>query len=158
MGRKIFCLALVLFWGMVWTGCSSTVKERRGGEPPKVEASEPPRPEALRAHGKYYHFNDVLVPEELNYKPDKSFIYETPRFKAGILVFTKWRLDVDSLIEYLTYHMERDNWKTVNSFRGRDSILNFSKPDRTATIKIIEKWYGTTEVEIQVGPLAEKKM
>ena len=142
---------------MVWTGCSSTVKERRGEPPTKGEAAAPEIVTAT-AKGKYYHFNDVLVPEELNYNQNKSFIYETPRFKAGILVFTKWWLDVDSLIGFFTYYMERDNWKIVNSFRGRDSILNFSKPDRTATIKIHEKWYGTTEVEIQVGPLAEKKM
>jgi hypothetical protein len=152
MGRKVIYLALVIVLAMAWTGCSSGVKERRG-ETPKGEASE-----VLTAKARYYHFNDVLVPEELNYKQDKSFVYETPRFKAGILVFTKWRLDVNSLIDFFTYHMEKDNWKIVNSFRGRDSILNFSKPDRTATIKIIEKWYGTTQVEIQVGPLAEKKM
>ena len=152
MGRRIIYLALVVVLGMVWTGCSSTVKERHG-EPPKGETAE-----VFKSKARYYHFNDVLVPEELNYKQNKSFIYETPRFKAGVLVFTKWWLDVDSLIDFFTYHMEKDNWKIVNSFRGRDSILNFSKPDRTATIKIIEKWYGTTVVEIQVGPLVEKKM
>jgi hypothetical protein len=154
MNRKVIYLALIVVMGMVWTGCSSTVKERRG-EPPKGETSVS---EVTKSKGKYYHFNDVLVPEELKYKQNKSFVYETPRFKAGVLVFTKWWLDVDSLIDFFTYHMEKDNWKIVNSFRGRDSILNFSKPDRTATIKILEKWYGTTEVQIQVGPLGEKKM
>ncbi len=54
--------------------------------------------------------------------------------------------------------MEKDNWKLVNSFSGKESFLNFSKPDKTCTVKIIEKWYGTTEVEIRVGPLGEKKM
>jgi len=155
MGRKVVYLVLIVVLGMVWTGCSSTVKERRG-EPSKVETGEVSPYKEYK--GRYYHFNDVLVPEELHYKQGKSFVYETPRFKAGILVFRKWWLDVDSLITFFTYHMERDNWKIVNSFRGRDSMLNFSKPDRTATIKIIEKWYGTTEVEIQVGPLGEKKM
>ena len=107
--------------------------------------------------GKYY-LDDVRVPSELNYKPDKSFIYETSRFKAGILHFSKWRLDVPSLIEYFTYHMEKDNWKLVNSFSGKESFLNFSKPDKTCTIRIIEQWTGTTTVEIRVGPLGEKKM
>jgi hypothetical protein len=54
--------------------------------------------------------------------------------------------------------MEKDNWKLVNSFKGKESILNFSKPDKTCGIKITEKWHGTTEVEIRVGPLGEKKM
>ena len=63
-----------------------------------------------------------------------------------------------SLIEFFTYNMEKDNWKLVNSFSGKESFLNFSKPDKTCTIRIIEKWTGTTTVEIRVGPLGEKKM
>jgi hypothetical protein len=37
-------------------------------------------------------------------------------------------------------------------------MLNFSKPDKTCAIKVVEKWYGTVLVEIRVGPLGEKKM
>jgi hypothetical protein len=54
--------------------------------------------------------------------------------------------------------MEKDNWKLVNSFRGKDSFLNFTKPDKTCTVKMFDKWCGTTVVEIRVGPLGEKKM
>ncbi len=104
------------------------------------------------------HFDDVLVPGELKYQQTDSFIYETPRFKTGVMVFSKWWLDVGSLIDFFAYHMEKDNWKLVNSFRGKESVLNFSKPDKICTIKIYEKWYGTTEVEIRVGPLGEKRM
>ena len=146
--RMAIALLLVILVGWVWMGCSSKVKERRG-EPVTSE---------WRGSGKYYHFDDVLVPGELKYKQDKSFIYETPRFKTGVMIFSKWWLDVGSLIDFFTYHMEKDNWKLVNSFRGKESILNFSKPDKTCTIRITEKWYGTTEVEIRVGPLGEKKM
>jgi len=141
-------LLLVILIGWVWMGCSSTVKERRG-EPVTSE---------WRGSGKYYHFDDVLVPGELKYKQDKSFIYETPRFKTGVMIFSKWWLDVGSLMDFFAYHMEKDNWKLVNSFKGKESILNFSKPDKTCTVRITEKWYGTTEVEIRVGPLGEKKM
>ncbi len=146
--RMAIALLLVILIGWVWMGCSSKVKERRG-EPVTSE---------WRGSGKYYHFDDVFVPGELNYKQNKSFIYETPRFKTGVMIFSKWWLDVGSLIDFFTYHMEKDNWKLVNSFRGKESILNFSKPDKTCTIRITEKWYGTTEVEIRVGPLGEKKM
>lgn len=160
MRQKIFWKKsmIVLFWiillSSTWIGCSTTVKERQPGQPAgstgggKAEGAE---------IGKYY-FDDVVVPSELNYKPNRSFIYETPGFKAGILVFSKWRLEVDSLIEFFNYHMQKDNWKQVNTFRGRESMLNFSKPDKTCAIKIIEKWYGTVLVEIRVGPLGEKKM
>ncbi|MBM4276667.1 MAG: hypothetical protein FJ130_02155 [Deltaproteobacteria bacterium] len=143
-----FLFALLLLIIMVCAGCRSTLSERKE-EPVKREDE---------TVGKYYHFEDVRVPRELNYKQSKSFVYETPRFKTGVLLFAKWRLDAESLIDFFNHHMERDNWKLVNSFKGKESILNFSKPDKTCTIKITEKWHGTTEVEIRVGPLGEKKM
>jgi hypothetical protein len=146
--RSIIGLLVVVLLGTTWMGCSSTLKERRRG-PVKGE---------WKGSGKYYHFDDVLVPGELKYNQNKSFIYETPRFKAGVMVFSKWWLDVGSLIDFFTYHMEKDNWKLVNSFRGEESVFNFSKPDKICTIKITEKWYGMTEVEIRVGPLGEEKM
>jgi len=152
---SFIALLLVIFLGLSWTGCARTVKERQPGQP-ATGATGGVKTEG-ESTGKYY-LDDVRVPSELNYKPNKSFIYETPRFKAGILHFTKWRLDVASLIEFFIYFMEKDNWKTVNSFRGKESFLNFSKPDKTCTIRILEKWTGTTTVEIRVGPLGEKKM
>ena len=153
--RSVITLSLVIFLGMLWAGCSTTVKERQQGQPVTGEAREVKAED--EGMGRYY-LDDVRVPSELKYNPDKSFLYETARFKAGILRFSKWRLDVESMIDFFTYHMEKDNWKLVNSFKGKDSILNFSKPDKTCTIKITERWYGTTELEVRVGPLGEKKM
>jgi hypothetical protein len=154
MDKKIFqkgfviALMVIFVLGMMWMGCSSSIRERREG-PVKSE---------WRGSGKYYYFDDVLIPGELNYKQNKSFIYETPRFKTGVMIFSKWRLDVISLIDFFIYNMEKDNWKLDNSFRGKESVFNFSKPDKICSIKITEKWYGTTEVEVRVGPLGEKKM
>jgi hypothetical protein len=139
---------MVLLLSSTWIGCSSNVKETRG-EP--TEGHE-------MGVGKYYFFDDILIPKELNYDEDESFVYEIPQFKTGSMVFTKWRLDPNSLVDFFTYYMEKDNWKLVNSFRGAESTLNFSKPDKTCTIKISETWYGTTVTEIRVGPLGMKKM
>ena len=150
-----FLLVILLCLGAGWTGCSTTVKERQQGQPAAGAAGGASM--EGEEMGKYY-FDDVRIPSELNYKPNKSFVYETPRFKAGVLIFTKWWLDIPSLIEYFTYNMEKDNWKLVNVFKGKESFLNFSKPDRTCTVKVTDKWYGKTVVEIRVGPLGEKKM
>lgn len=146
--RTVLGSLIVILLCATWLGCGTTAKERQG-EPEKWEQ---------RGSGKYHYFDDVLVPAELKYNKNKSFLYEAPRFKAGIMVFSKWWLDVKSLFDFFSYNMEKDNWKLVNSFRGKESILNFSKPDKTCTIRIIDKWYGTTVVEIRVGPLSEKKM
>ena len=145
-GKLIIALGLVILVGFAWIGCSSTVQERRA-DPAKGEEA---------GIGKYYFFDDVLVPRELNYKPGNSFIYETAQFKTGSMVFSKFWLDAGSVIDFFVYHMEKDNWKLVNSFKGNESIINFSKPDKTCTIKIVEKWSGSVEVEIRVGPLGMK--
>jgi hypothetical protein len=151
----VFLLAIFLGLGVGWTGCTTTVKEKQSGQPVS-EATGEKRAEGLMA-GRYY-LDDVRIPDELNYKPGESMIYETARFKAGVIRFSKWRLDVPSLIEYFTYNMERDNWKLINTFKGKEIQLSFAKPDKTCNIRINESWTGMTRVTILVGPLGEKKM
>ena len=74
------------------------------------------------------------------------------------MYFTKWRLDIDSLIEFFIYNMGKDNWKLVNSYKGKESLITFSKPDKSCNIRITENWLGTTHVQIAVGPVGAKKM
>jgi hypothetical protein len=176
MGRFIFgkksgmALFLVLLFGLVWTGCSSTVKETRNEPPPPVPAPQPapasppppaPAPEPAQASkhlAKYYFFDDILIPTELEYDQKKSFVYETPQFRSGVLYFSKWRLDTDSLFDFFLFHMEKDSWKMVTSYRGKESHLTFYKPEKGCTIRITESWLGKTSVEIRVGPAGVKKM
>ena len=149
MGQKRFqvksalALALALLLWVTWTACS-TVKGR------------PADPTLIRetGEGKYYFFEDVLIPKELNYKASDSFIYETSKFKAGWVNFSGWWVDAETLVKFFNTYMGKDNWKLINSFRGKEYLLNFSKPDKTCTIKIVDKWYGSVHVEIRVGPLA----
>ena len=150
-----FFLVVFLFLGAGGIGCSTTVKEKQSGQP-VTEATGEKRTEGALT-GRYY-LDDVRIPDELNYKPDESMVYETPKFKAGVIRFSKWRLDVQSLVDFFTYNMEKDNWKYVNSFRGKEIQLTFAKPDKTCNIRIAETWTGMTRVTILVGPLGEKKM
>ncbi len=155
--RSIIAFLLVIFLisGAGWMGCSTTVKERQSGQPVS-EATGEKKGEAP-VSGRYY-LDDVRIPDELNYQAGDSMVYETAKFKAGVLRFSKWRLDVQSLIDFFTYNMEKDNWKFVNSFRGQETQLTFAKPDKTCDIRITESWTGMTRVTILVGPLGEKKM
>jgi hypothetical protein len=146
--RRILCAFLsLLFLGLVWAGCS-TLKER-----PR-ESSKPQD----AGPGKYYSFDDVLIPKELNYKQDESFIYESAQLKTGSMIFKAWRIDSPSLIVYFQDHMEKDDWKLVNRYLGRETLLNFTKPDKACTIKIVDRWYGTTVVEVRVGPIESNKV
>jgi len=154
-GKSLIALFLVVLLGVAGIGCSTTVKERQQGQPATGAVGETKAEE--EDMGKYY-LDDVRVPSELNYKPDESLVYETKKFKAGVLRFSKWRLDVQSLIDFFTYNMGKDNWTYVNTFRGKETQISYSKPDKTCTIRITETWTGMTRVTIAVGPLGEKKM
>jgi len=153
--KSVIALLLVIFLGLAWTGCTTTVKERQQGQP--VTGATGESKTEGEGMGKYY-LDDVRIPNELNYKQDESMVYETTKFKAGVLRFSKWRLDVQSLIDFFTYNMGKDNWTFVNSFKGKETQLSFSKPDKTCDIRITETWTGMTLVTILVGPLGEKKM
>jgi hypothetical protein len=152
---SMMVLLLVILLGVTWTGCSTTVKERQSGQP-VTEATGETKAEPV-VTGKYY-LDDVRIPDELNYKADESLVYETAKFKAGVLRFSKWRLDVQSVSDFFTYQMVKDNWTYVNSYKGKEIQLTFSKPDKTCNIRITDTWTGMTRVTILVGPLGEKKM
>ena len=153
--KSVIAVLLVALLGMAWMGCTTTVKERQEGQPVTGPTGET-KAESEWA-GKYY-LDDVRVPSELNYQANESMVYETAKFKAGVIRFSKWRLDAQSVIDFFTYNMEKDNWKYVNSFRGKETQLTFAKPDKTCDIRITETWTGMTRVVILVGPLGEKKM
>ncbi len=106
--------------------------------------------------GKYY-LDDIRIPGELNYDADESIVYEAAKFKAGVLRFSKWRLETQSLIEFFMVNMARDQWTFINAFKGKETLLSFSKPEKTCLISITETWTGTVKVTIAVGPLGEKK-
>jgi hypothetical protein len=153
--RSMMALLFVILLGVAWTGCSTTVKEHQQGQPVSGATGETTGEREWM--GKYY-LDDVRIPTELDYKADESMVYETAKFKAGVLRFSKWRLDVQSLIDFFTYNMVKDKWTFVNSFKGKEAQLSFSKPDKTCDIRITESWTGMTRVMILVGPLGEKKM
>jgi hypothetical protein len=153
--KLVMAMFLVVLFGVAWMGCSTTATEQQQGQP--VTGPTPEGTAAWQEVGRYY-LDDVRVPSELNYDAEESILYETAKFKAGVLRFSKWRLDVPSLIEFFMFHMAKDQWTFVNAFKGKEVHLSFSKPDKTCLIRITETWTGTVKVAIAVGPLGEKKM
>ena len=146
-------LLFVFLLGVTGMGCSNTVKRDEPSPPPPSPTVSP----TASSVGKYYYFDDVLIPKDLGYDQKKSYVYETPQFKAGALYFSKWRIDTNSLFDFFLIQMERDGWKMVTSYRGKESNLTFYKPDRGCTIRIKESWLGEAYVEIRVGPADVKR-
>ncbi|MGA3173525.1 MAG: hypothetical protein ABSE25_03755 [Syntrophorhabdales bacterium] len=99
----------------------------------------------------FYMFPDIPVPKELTLQRSKSFIYETPSLKAGVLVLSG-NVDVGSLENYFRVNMAKNGWRLVNSYKFSDVILNFMKEDRASNIRTTRDAF-TTQVEIWVGPV-----
>jgi hypothetical protein len=153
--KVVMAMFVVVLLGVAGMGCSTTATERQQGQP--VTGPTPGGKAASEEVGRVY-LDDVRVPSELNYDADESILYETAKFKAGVLRFSKWRLDVQSVIDFFMFNMAKDQWTFVNAFKGKEAYLSFSKPDKTCLIRITETWTGMVKVEIAVGPLGEKKL
>jgi hypothetical protein len=98
----------------------------------------------------FYGFPDIPVPKELEFVRNRSFVYETPTLKAGVMVLSG-NVDLQSLESYFKVNMIKNGWRFVNSFKFSDITLNFTKEDRTCSIKMAKPAFNA-EVEIWVGP------
>jgi hypothetical protein len=99
----------------------------------------------------FYTFPDIPVPKELTLVREKTFIYETPTVKAGVLVL-KGNVEMGSLESYFKANMAKNGWRFVNSYKYNDVILNFVKEDKASNIRATREAF-TTQVEIWVGPV-----
>ncbi len=131
--------AALLFMGGCATSRQVTVQEQKGTSKNEVSNTV------------FYTFPDIPVPKELDFQREKSFIYETPNVKAGVLVLTG-NVDVGSLETYFKVNMVKNGWRFVNSYKYGDMILNFIKEDRASNIRTKRETF-TTQVEIWVGPV-----
>jgi hypothetical protein len=98
----------------------------------------------------YREFGDVLVPSEMDFVPDSSFVYSSSGLSSGVMSL-KGRVDTDSLISFFQNNMAKDNWKMVGYFKSPKSIMLFRKDTRWAVIKISEETFYTY-AEIWVAP------
>ena len=98
----------------------------------------------------YYDFADILIPAELSLDRKNSFVFSTPSFTTGVLVFEGY-VKGDSLVDFFNTHMAKDGWSLKSSFRYRKTILSFEKDARSCLILVTE-YPLKTKVEIWVAP------
>ncbi len=137
--KKIIILCFAL--SLVCAGCAAFQKQ--GSEPASASKTQ-------GFNQAFYGFPDVPVPKEVEIVNERSFVYETPTFKAGVIVFTG-NVDPASLESYYKVNMAKNGWKYINSFRYKDIVLNYAKEDKTCNIKVSRGAFQT-ELEIWVGP------
>lgn len=115
-----------------------------------TDTSSPPPSKTQGYNQQFYGFPDVPIPKEVEIVNERSFVYETPSFKAGIIVFAG-NVEPASLESYFKLNMAKNGWRYVNSFRYKDIVLNYMKEDKTCNIKISRGAFRT-ELEVWVGP------
>ncbi len=134
----------LLFVILVGTfGCATFEKSPAAGGQPAPQREVP--------NVVFYTFPDIPVPKELTLQRQRTFIYETPSVKAGVLVLSG-NVDVGSLENYFKGNMAKNGWRFINSYKYGDMILNFVKEDRASNIRATRDAF-TTQVEIWVGPV-----
>ncbi|MGB5986401.1 MAG: hypothetical protein WBG37_13935 [Desulfobacterales bacterium] len=132
LSKVIVAAVVMALVGFGVTGCSTLGAKKK-----------PPQPV-------YYDFGDVLIPKELKYQSDQSFVQRRPDFPAGLLTF-KGRVDRNSLMNFFDVNMAKDNWQPVMSFKSSRAIMLFSKQNRRCVIRIDEGTF-VTQVEVWVAP------
>jgi len=135
----VICFALSL----ICVGCAAFQQKETTSDTP---ASSKPQ----GFNQQFYGFPDVPVPKEVDIVTERSFVYEAPSFKAGVIVFSG-NVDPASLESYFKINMSKNGWRYINSFRYKDIMLNYMKDDKTCTIKISRGAFKT-ELEVWVGP------
>jgi PBP1b-binding outer membrane lipoprotein LpoB len=144
MRKFVVCCSALLLLGFLFSGCATWNKMTGSEEQNTPKTMNEPLNQA------FYGFPDIPVPKELSLVQNKSFVYETQTMRVGVLVFSG-NVDLPSLEDYFKVNMTRNGWKFVNSFKYRDTSLNFVKEDKTANIRIIKTTFGS-ETEIWIGP------
>ena len=149
----------VLFMGLIGLliSCGSSLPEQKNGTTMTPTPATPPHQSAAvtknfeGVDGRYYDFEDILIPDELKLDEKKSNIYKSQDIKSGVLQFDGY-VEIKSLINFFMIGMAKDNWKLKADFkRPPQTILLFEKKNKRS-IFFIEDTSFNTHVEIWMIP------
>ena len=145
--RVLMGVVLHMFVFIFISGCATQTLSEKATP---LEESQQSKESKEAAISLYYDFKDVPVPNELRLQKEKSFVFQTTEFTAGILTFSG-KVKSDSLISYFINKMPDDGWRFLSSFKSPKNILFFQKENRFCIIIIISKAF-TTGLEILITP------
>jgi hypothetical protein len=94
-------------------------------------------------------FHDLPVPANYRLVPDRTFIFENPSLKAGILTY-KGNLSVTDTVNFFKEHMPANGWRLVSSFEVKDVIMKYEKVGWTCDITVRPGF--EREIVIKIGP------
>lgn len=85
---------------------------------------------------KYFDFDDILIPNAIDYKADDSYKLDNAKFRASIMKFTG-RVEVPELIQYFLNNMAKDNWTLISNNKANTlHVLTFEKFNKSCVIQV----------------------
>ena len=137
--RKSMVVGISLTLLLLFSGCTKTVHTEPTGE-------EGPTPIVT-----IREFPDVPIPKELDLDTKNSFVYMTPQFATGNLVYNG-NVDYDSLLKFFEATMAKNGWVLQASLKYTRTLLFYQKESRICLINM-DTTALNIRVEIWVAPL-----
>ena len=143
-----FIIISISFLGFILFGCVLP------GTSPKADPSSSEQtPQTSETTAVYYDFEDVLIPNELAIVNEKTMVISTPDFASGVVTL-EGRVEKNSLFNFFTNNMMKDNWVIESSIKSPGvTILVFKKASRCAVITLQDTQFNKTVVQIGVAPV-----
>ncbi len=96
-------------------------------------------------------FPDVPIPKELKLDAKESFVYATPEFATGMLVYNG-NVDYDSLVRFFDESLTRNGWIIQASLKYTRTLFFYQKENRICLLTM-QVTPLNVRVEIWVAPL-----
>lgn len=140
--------AVIMCSVLFFNGCSGALSSRKHSAAPKKYTT-------WKLNNKrqpvYYSFKDVLIPGELKINKQKTSLYKSGGFMAGVMTLYGM-MPARTLQSFFERNMITDNWRKMSSYVSFRTILLYQKQNRSCIIYIYEKDFKKI-VEIWVVPL-----
>lgn len=124
---------------MLFSGCTKWVSTESTGE-------EGPTPIVT-----VREFPDVPIPKELKLDAKESFVYMTPEFATGLLVYNG-NVDYDSLVRFFDESLTKNGWIIQASLKYTRTLFFYQKENRICLLTM-QVTPINVRVEIWVAPL-----
>jgi hypothetical protein len=96
-------------------------------------------------------FPDVPIPRELKLDAKESFVYATPEFATGMLVYNG-NVDYDSLVRFFDESLTKNGWIIQASLKYTRTLFFYQKENRICLLTM-QVTPLNVRVEIWVAPL-----
>ncbi|MGD8316025.1 MAG: hypothetical protein PVJ11_10145 [Syntrophobacterales bacterium] len=98
-----------------------------------------------------HEFPDVPIPKELKLDQKESFVYMTPDFATGMLVYNG-NVDYDSLVRFFDESLTKNGWIIQASLKYTRTLFFYQKENRVCLLTMQDTPLNV-RVEIWVAPL-----